>query len=251
MGDYATRKSDGKRIKIGTCGAMYYCRWEQANEITDCDFSKEKCAWRIPLPSEDGIKPGDFKFGGLMMKDGYIPYDLMLHCDKFSEEMKECFASNTGIAQTKVEELGMLINATCHHGIRLPQGTKELKACWSGKRDALYLCFLQNDDNELLVGISCAACGKKWAASFYEIEPYIRSLEMKMRLFHQCAEYWYEHNTEPCLYEVNGMHNEKSLRMVCLAKGVYDVVLDHLGVSTESSFEANEKLYRNMITQKD
>lgn len=223
MGDYARRISDGQRIKVGTCGAMYYCRWEQANEITDCDFSKSKCAWRIPLPSEDGIKPGEFD-SGLLMKDGSIPYDLMLYCDNFSDEMQEGFASSTGIAQAYVEKLGMLINITCHHGIKLPQGTKELSAHWNGKRDALYLCFLENDDKELLVGIGCSACGSRWTAPFNEIEPFIRSIDMKMRLFKQCTEYWYEHNTEPCPYEVKGKSKRgRELKLVGLAKGVYDV----------------------------
>lgn len=214
----------------------------------DCDFRKEKCAWRIPLPSEDGTDVGDYMYGGLL-KGGYIPYDLILYCDKFSDDMVECFATTPGIAQTTVEKLGMLINVKCHHGMKLPQGTEELSAGWNGKRDSLHLCFLQNDDKELLVGIRCAACDKKWTTPFNEIEPYIRSLEMKMRLFKQCSEYWWKHNTEPCPYEVNGIHNGKSLKMVCMAEGIYDVLLDNRCVSEQSSFEANEKLFRNMIDQ--
>ena len=33
MGEYARRKTDGEKIKIGTCESMYYCRYEQIGEV--------------------------------------------------------------------------------------------------------------------------------------------------------------------------------------------------------------------------
>ena len=250
MGDYATRLSDGQRVKIGTCGEMYYCRWEQANEIVECDFRKDNCAWRIPLPSEDGTDVGDYDYGGLL-KGGYIPYDLMIKSDSFTDDMKEALLKSQGIVQSHVESMGLLVNIPCYHGIKLPEvGNSSFKVFWNGKRDPLHLCFLKNTEKELLVGIRCAGCNCMWTTVFNEIEPYIVSLEMKLRLFKQCSEYGCKHNPEtPCPYEVSAIHNKKDIKMVCLAEGIYDVRLENRCVSEESSFEANEKLFRNMIDQ--
>lgn len=223
MGDYATRLSDGQRIKIGTCGTMYYCRWEQRNEIQmDGNYNLNGCLWRIPLPSEDGIKPGEYDSG--LVKGSQIPYDLLLNQDDFSEDMKQTLAETQGIVQAYVKELGMLINVTCFHGFKLPEGGGGIYAGWNGKRDPLFLSHLENGEKELLVGIQCNACHKMWSTTFNEIEPYIVSLDMKLRLFHQCAEYWYEHNDEPCPYEVKGKSKRgRELKLLGLAKGVYDV----------------------------
>jgi hypothetical protein len=64
MGEYATRKSDGAGIKIGTCESMYYMRADQLGLVTDYDF--ESCLYgirfRFPFPDEDGTEPGGENF---------------------------------------------------------------------------------------------------------------------------------------------------------------------------------------------
>lgn len=68
MGEYAIRKSDGERIKIGTCEQMYYLRADQVDKIMAESGSvnpasrkhAESIRFRFPFPQEDGIKPGDF-----------------------------------------------------------------------------------------------------------------------------------------------------------------------------------------------
>lgn len=248
MGDYATRLSDGAHIKVGTCGAMYYCRYEQIDEIRmDGNYNLDGCLWRIPLPSEDGIKPGDFEYD-MLLKDKSIPYELMIDLERFTNEMKESLLESVGLVQSYVESLGMLVNIPCHHGIRLPDvGDSGIKVFWNGKRRPIHLCYLKNDEKELLVGVRCSGCNHMWNTAFNEIEPYILSMEMKMRLFNQCSEYWYKHNLGPCPCEVNGTHNKRSLKMVCLAGGTYDVILEEHSVCDSVSFEDCKVMFLNLL----
>ena len=201
MGEYATRKSDGQKVKIGTCEALYYLRWSQRKTV-DYDFGNYCWFWRIPLPSEDDIKPGDFDYGRLLREGKYIPYALSLKplSEEIIGELTE--EKNTGLTQVVNDKLGMVINMPCYHGLKLPENVNGFKFFWNGKMEALHLCFLANHEKELTVGVKCNACGKMWSYSFKDIAPYIKSLWMKLRLLHQCAEYWGEHNDEPCPYSV-------------------------------------------------
>ncbi len=213
MGDYATRLCDGKEIKVGTCGAMYYCRWEQAGEIKMRGwYNLDGCLWRIPLPSEDGTKPGDYEYGGLLRDGWCVPYDLRLDTDSFGDDLKDAMTESVGIVQAKIEKLGLLLNIPCHHGIKLPDvGNGGVKAFWNGKNEVLHLCFLKNDEKELLVGVRCSACNHMWSTTFNQIEPYIVSPRMKRRLFRQCTAYWEERNDEPCPYSISSEDPQRRL----------------------------------------
>lgn len=262
MGDYATRLADGESIKVGSCGAMYYCRYEQINEILmdgvyNLKDRLKDCLWRIPAIEEDGTKVGEYEYGGLYkahdfgtgVKHRYLLYSVLLQdFPKDSDWMS--LADDKGIVQKEVESLGMILNVPCYHGLKLPEGG-DVRAFFNGKRNPLHPCFLKNTETELLVGIRCIACGHMWSVPFNEIEPYIVSLDMKLRLFNQCAEYWHEHNTEHCPYEVKFVDkNDEEIKMVSLASGVYDVVKGHLGVSTVASFDENVELFKNLITRR-
>ena len=252
MGDYATRLCDGEHIKVGTCGAMYYCRYEQINEIEmDGHYNLDGCLWRIPLPSEDGIKPGDYDSG--LVRENRIPYDLLLKQDDFSDDMKQTLVETKGIVQAYVEELGMLINVTCFHGFKLPEDSDGIKAGWNGKRDPLFLSHLENKEKELLVGIQCNACHKMWSTTFDEIEPYIVSLEMKLRLFRQCTEYWINHHqgVEPCPYRITEKYRENRLVTMFQPNGNIDnwVVDENGDIATVGGFEHCLEWFRNRLNK--
>ena len=190
MGEYAIRKKDRQEIKIGSCESMYYCRYEQLNEI-EYPHPTENCIWRIPVPSEDGYEPGNFPYG-YKTAHGYIMCQLLL--DEDNIPCKDTIAQDEGLVQARVEDLGLIINVTCNHGLRLPESTPSAKFFWNGKRNPLYLSGLKNTEKELKVVISCSACGSAWSCSFNEIEPAIIDMEMKLRLLHQCSEYYLLHN---------------------------------------------------------
>lgn len=66
MGEYATRKRDGERVKIGTCEDMYYMRFDQRHKVraesSNVDPVKDaaEIRFRFPFPDEDDIEVGAF-----------------------------------------------------------------------------------------------------------------------------------------------------------------------------------------------
>lgn len=72
MGEYI--KINGECVKLGTCESMYYCRYQQAEELkalgicekmdgnaTIDDYMNGSCRFRFPFPDEDAIAVGDFE----------------------------------------------------------------------------------------------------------------------------------------------------------------------------------------------
>ena len=190
MGEYAIRKKDRAEIKIGSCESMYYCRYEQLDEI-EYKHSTENCLWRIPVPCEDGIEPGDFNY---QLKTERGDTYCQLRLDPLKIPDREELAKCTGITQVRVEALGLLVNVECRHGIELPESTKSAKFFWNGKREPLHLYALKNTKKHLLVVYKCDACGTCWSCEFSEIEPAIEDIEMKLRIYHQVCEYFIKHN---------------------------------------------------------
>lgn len=196
MGEYAKRFHDGEVVKIGTCDEMFYCRYDQAGSVDYKDMCND-LYWRIPVPQEDGTLPGDYDQP--LLADGIIPYELALK--NFSEDIANVLMSSVGRLPVYIKELGMQGTIPCYHGYKVPEA-EGFKFGFNGKRDAIYLNALCNKKDDLVLCIKCNACGQIWTASFSEIAPYMKSLWMKLRLLHQCTEYWHKHNDEPCTYSV-------------------------------------------------
>lgn len=210
MGEYAKRKHDGETVKIGTCESLYYLRWQDRDKVIyPFDEKNTFWFWRIPTPDEDKVLPGEYD--NLLNHTQYgtfIPGRLRIK--PFPKELAENIAEQTkGIVQLKLDALGMLANVPCYHGLKLPADSEDTHFFWNGKKDALHLKFLKNDTKELRIGVECMACHHMMSFPFNEIEPYINSLWMKLRLLHQCTEYWYDRNEEPCPYSVTTHSHEK------------------------------------------
>lgn len=65
MGDYMLRTADRERIKVGTCGALYYLRFDQWRQVEPCgDIDLSRCIDRVQFrfmwPDEDNIPAGEF-----------------------------------------------------------------------------------------------------------------------------------------------------------------------------------------------
>lgn len=200
MGEYAKRHIDGVEVKIGTCECMYYLRYDRRKHV-DYDFGSYSWLWRIPTPDEDQIKDGEYEFGGLLYDGKYIPYRLGLIYD-IPEDIVSEIVKYKGNMQLHDDRCGLLVNMPCYHGLKLPENTADMNFHWNGKSECIYLSFLKNDEKELKIGTACKLCRSQLIWSFTEIAPLMNSLWMKMRLLRQCTEYWYEHNEQPCTYEV-------------------------------------------------
>lgn len=233
MGEYARRKSDGQQVKIGTCESMYYCRHDQLKDI-DYPYPIDNCFWRIPTPDEDGMNVGDYEYGALLQSASWdasekiIPLMLRINSSKFRKDDCENM-QKSGTMQLVNREMGLLVNVHCPHGLPLNgEDSKSLTVHENGKflisygynghRGTLHLAFLKNTEKELRVGIKCCCCGAMFSFSFSAIEPMIESLWMRLRLLHQCADYWYQQNEEPFNDDVTALsQNHKRLTIMALS----------------------------------
>ena len=167
MGEYAKRKSDHESIKIGTCESMYYCRYEDKERVFDYDFLDYSYFWRLPFPDEDRVKVGD-----------YSPYNrgsaLFGHDD-------ETTAEDPGTMQL-ISKSGLLINAKCYHGYKLPEGSSDLKPFWNDKSNFFELSSIKNVGDKFGFVIRCKYCDKMWSYEPEEIIKNIADSELRSRL---------------------------------------------------------------------
>lgn len=190
MGENAKRISDRKVVKIGTCNDMWSIRFDQLGEV-EYEYRTDDLMWRIPMPDEDGTKPGDYAYG--LCHDNYIPWQLSIDIDKLD---KTPVIANSGFFQMWEKRMGLTINVTCHHGLELPKSNESAQFFWNGKADVLHLAFLNNAPKELLIGVQCRMCKNRWVYSWNEIGDFIKSVWMRLRLFRQCNEYWFRLHPE-------------------------------------------------------
>jgi hypothetical protein len=217
---------------------MYYLRWDQRKKVS-YPYMTTGLHWRLPLPKEDGIEPGDFESHKILeyhknLRTSFIPCDAMLKHEVLSDDDKEQLAKSTGIVHATVEMLGMVVNVPCYHGLKLPESVEGGVRCfWNGKRDALYFSGVINKEKELLVLMECAACGECWSMPYQEAEPLFHSVWMKLRLLHECSEYWYEHNEGACPYVAHTTDwRKRELTIRPMAAGCYTVCADGKEVYT-------------------
>ena len=179
MGEYATRKSDGERIKIGTCESMYYLRYEDRFKVNKDDHSIDprdclNLFWRLPFPDEDKIDIGNYEdyHRGLQLyrltKDGWS--------ENFSSPD---LAEVPGLIQL-THKSGLLINVPCYHGEKLPE-LGDAKAAWNGKSHSYELAHIKNMSDGVWPVIHCRHCGKMWRTDWADIWEFIPT-DMQARL---------------------------------------------------------------------
>ena len=170
MGEYAKRKSDGQKVKIGTCEAMYYLRYEDRDKI-EPTITALNLYWRLPFPDEDNVKIGEY----LIHDRGVVlcKADKLFSCPEF--------AQNPGTIQLR-HRLGILLNVACYHGVKLPAETNEVKAFWNGKAPFLYLTSLKNTAKGIRAVVSCKGCGGAWSFEISEVVDFIQDKELQARI---------------------------------------------------------------------
>lgn len=257
MGEYAKRLSDGVEIKIGTCNNMYYCRYDQIDQI-DYDYPTDNLNWRIPALEEDDVKVGEFEYGGLYknhdfgsgVKSRYLLTSVMLRDFPKDSELAG-IADDVGNVQAEIKPLGMYLNVPCHHGLKLPENTGGIRPFFNGKRNPLHLCFLKNTKTELLIGIRCIACNNMWTCSFNEIEPYIFDEDMKLRLLKQCSDYYFEHNSECPEYKATEKNERNHAVSILLIGENYWRVLYNDKIAMEGSWDECVKEFHYYLRYAD
>lgn len=176
MGEYAIRKSDNRRIKIGTCENMYYVRYEDRNKLIPEEESLD-CAktdglkWRLPFPDEDTSKIGNYG----PMRTLPLSKNFKINADP---------DLTTGTMRIE-SELGIRLNITCYHGLKLPCNTQEVTFSFDHliSREPFFdLCAVKNTGNRLYPVVRCNGCGEQWQCDWNDVIPYVENDIIKQRL---------------------------------------------------------------------
>jgi len=195
MGEYAQRKLDGIRVKIGTCDSMYYLRYEDRDKVSPEPNSLNPAAeknlfWRLPFPDEDNINIGEYQNHrrGLQLykkTPHHLGDDYPPTYEKFGDNET---AQHPGTIQLK-HTCGLLINVKCYHGVKLPDCGNDAQAHWNGKNDAMELVSIKNTNNGPMPIVHCRHCGEMWRYDWGDVLPYVPDAEMRKRLETYAAEY--------------------------------------------------------------
>ncbi len=179
MGEFAVRKSDRERVKIGTCESMYFLRWDDIDKVEPpCDLREPGLSFRLPFPDEDDQQPGEYEH----YERGYrlLPYQDEGHTIAFEPAGT---IDHPGFIQLH-HPSGLLLSATCYHGLQLPEGSKDLRPCWNGKDPHVWeLVRIKNHPGDgLLPLIQCRHCRQLFRSSWAEVLPHVRDQELRDRL---------------------------------------------------------------------
>lgn len=153
MGEYATLRSTGDRIKIGTCEDMYYLRHDQLalvrGEEGSVDPSRDtSIRFRFPFPQEDNKPPGSFEpFYGLEVPGVTAPRD----CDHYSVQFSA--RGNNGFGS-------YLVSLPCPNGP--DSGKIGHKVHRNGIGSEVKIVQQRPFNGELWTVCECTACGSKW-----------------------------------------------------------------------------------------
>lgn len=188
MGEYARRKSDNSFIKIGTCEDMYYLRYEDRHKVICNQGSGFGTRWRLPLPSEDHILPGDYEdpyFRG----DNRIPLDWATVVGDDGEDETIFFepnkqvVENPGTTQLR-DDSGLVVNIKCFHGIKPPEAGGDITSVhWNGKTSHWWdLTCLRETKEGLHPVVRCRQCGHMYRETWPAVLDFIKDKELKRRL---------------------------------------------------------------------
>ena len=154
MGEYATRK-DNTQIKIGTCESMYYVRYEDFKNLRDitCGSNPEGLIFRLPFPDEDGIGIGE-----------YEDYKRGLDLIDWQPEGLE-----PGLFQM-THSCGLLCNVTCHHGLKKPEDSQNVKFHWNGKTNVNFQLsgIKYVGKNQFRAVFDCKWCNRAWSTDEWD-----------------------------------------------------------------------------------
>lgn len=191
MGEYAIRKSDGERIKIGTCEMMYYLRFEDRDKVQALAGNVDPMAegglfYRLPFEDEDEVLPGQYKNpdrGERIWKS---------IGQKETEEFRDqTIINDVGILQLH-HESGLLINVPCYHGLKLPEPGPSMQTLWNGKSWFLELRALKSiKQSDGSMGtrptVHCRHCRQMWSYDWKDVWDYIPE-PMRSRLWPYAAD---------------------------------------------------------------
>lgn len=190
MGEYAIRRSDRERVKIGTCETMYYLRFEDRHKVqhepgnVDPENDPDGLFFRIPFIDEDHVSIGEYNPHGRGLRLSHRDAEPSHYAfDRETNERKAVYfnsdfadqelAATPGNIQLYDRASGLGVNVACYHGIKLPEGTKEMRPFWNGKGWSLELAHLKamREEGEIVIYpvVHCRHCRSMWRYTWAEL----------------------------------------------------------------------------------
>lgn len=166
MGEYATRKIDGERVKIGTCEDMYYLRADQAGQVYASDegetdpreFARE-LRFRFPFPDEDQVRPGEFSDPFRYLSIDVDPADV------------PAFEHGTVQFTANYPKAGYVMSIPCPEGADALPGVTIHKNGWRG---STLIVQQRVWGGALVLVAACGGCDAKYRLETLDMaEPYI------------------------------------------------------------------------------
>ena len=68
---------------------------------------------------------------------------------------------------------GLLVNAPCYHGRKLPEASKDMKFFWNGKSHSLVLSSIKATEEGVKPVVRCKWCSHAWRFEWAEVMPYL------------------------------------------------------------------------------
>lgn len=160
MGEYATDRQTGERVKIGTCESMYYMRADQVRDVIAEPGNVDPIAdaagirFRFPFPDEDGVQVGHFDpYDRRMRIDGLTP-PVGEGWDHYSMQFRNDhgYLLSVPCPESSAEPSPGFTCGEFDHGLRIGR---------NGFKGAVFLCQQVWHDGLLVPVLECA-CGMKW-----------------------------------------------------------------------------------------
>ena len=178
MGEYAIRKSDSERVKIGTCEEMYYLRYEDRDKVRhehgNVDpMRPDGLRFRLPFPDEDHLRPGEYEDFNRAQRL-YRMVKSKTTSPDWHEDFSDPEASeHPGHYQLRHERSGLLLSVPCYHGEKLPEVGPGMTAHWNGKGFSLALSSLRVVGTEVFPVVRCVHCEEAWRYQWAQLWEYI------------------------------------------------------------------------------
>lgn len=172
MGEYATRKSDGVKVKIGTCESMYYLRHEDQSKVTYQHF-QHGLRYRLPFLDEDSVAVGEYRNNDR---------GLRLYKTDENGRMTEFAPEGDHLHGTiqLMHPSGLLVNVKCHHGLKLPEGSDDIQPHWNGRSWFFELKAIKAVDGGTRPVYGCRHCWRMWSTDWDSVIDYTNVLKDRL-----------------------------------------------------------------------
>lgn len=187
MGEYAIRRSDGQKIKIGTCENLFYLRIEDADQVEwlpgNVHAGKDTgLRFRLPYPDEDHLGPGEYED----FRRGLRLYRTLVEDEReWTEDYAPPYVAEDprpGYFQMHHQPSGLLLSVPCHHGTRLPDLGPHARVHWNGKGHSIELYAVKREAAGVVPIIRCRHCGNLWRDTWANVLPFVPGETLRARL---------------------------------------------------------------------